>query len=107
MGGPFNNFVDVRDVARIHIRALEKGDVSDGQRFLCSSGAFTWQMVVDILRRRFPERKDKIVEGETGKNYEVETSVSTKKASNLLGATYDISLEECLVDTCNSLKEFW
>jgi dihydroflavonol-4-reductase len=51
--------VDVRDVADMHLRAMTADGV-DGERFICSGGFLWFKDVMDILRRRFPERADKL-----------------------------------------------
>lgn len=102
--GAFQSWVDVRDVALMHLRALEKGDVADGQRFIAATGTYTNQKVVDILRKHFPERKDTIPLGTPSQNYSTITSVSGKKATEVLGVSYEVGFEQCLVDMCNDFN---
>ncbi|OZJ04781.1 hypothetical protein BZG36_01840 [Bifiguratus adelaidae] len=99
-------FVDVRDTAKAHVRAIELGPKADGERLITVSGTYTWQRVVDILHKRFPEYSNRIPLGDPGKNYETLCQTSGKKAANLLGIDY-IGLEQMTVDTINSLKQFW
>jgi dihydroflavonol-4-reductase len=51
--------VDVRDVAELHVAALESPDAA-GQRFLCVSGNMTMQEIADVLRAHLPERAHKL-----------------------------------------------
>ncbi|OZJ04763.1 hypothetical protein BZG36_01839 [Bifiguratus adelaidae] len=103
---PNQGYVDVRDVAEAHVRAVERGDKADGERFITVKGSFTWQQVVDILHKRFPEYSKRIPQGEPGKNYETACRTSGQKATDILGINY-IDLEQTTVDTVNSLKQFW
>lgn len=45
-------FVDVDDVATIHIRAL-KEPKSDGQRILLSAKSYSFKEIAEILRKEF------------------------------------------------------
>lgn len=48
--------VDVRDVARMHVRALaDEGSV--GQRFPANAGAMTIPEIADVLRRAYPDAR--------------------------------------------------
>jgi NADPH-dependent methylglyoxal reductase len=97
------SFVDVRDVAVIHVRALQKGKVSDGKRLIASAGPWTHQMIVDIIRKRFPETRDRIPIGKPGENYHVANMVDGKNSVEILGVEYT-PLEKTIIDTCNSIK---
>lgn len=47
---------DVRDVAAMHVAALDKPE-SIGQRYLCTGPFMTFEQVADVLRGAYPERK--------------------------------------------------
>lgn len=47
-------WVDVRDVARAHVLAMEKL-VAAGQRFFLTAGRFTNRDLADAVRKNFPE----------------------------------------------------
>ncbi len=49
------NFVDVKDVARAHIKALEQG--VDRGRYIIHSGNMWMNEIGSLLKERFPERK--------------------------------------------------
>ncbi|KAI9643147.1 hypothetical protein NHQ30_008883 [Ciborinia camelliae] len=51
-------YVDVRDVGEAHARAYESVEAA-GQRFLTASGTFTYAQVCEIIRRNFPQLKDR------------------------------------------------
>ncbi|KAL5611987.1 hypothetical protein BROUX41_000450 [Berkeleyomyces rouxiae] len=57
-------WVDVRDVAKAHVLALEKEEAK-GQRLLTTAGYYSWREVVDIVYKNFPEKRDKLPTSET------------------------------------------
>ncbi|KAJ6097573.1 NAD dependent epimerase/dehydratase [Penicillium canescens] len=59
---PFYHFVDVRDVARSHVDALENSAAAN-QRILLISGIITPQLVVNYIRKNFPELRSRVPEG--------------------------------------------
>ncbi|KDQ17916.1 hypothetical protein BOTBODRAFT_171618 [Botryobasidium botryosum FD-172 SS1] len=50
---PGGNFVDVRDMATAHVRALQK-EAAGGQRVICSAGPFSWQDLYNALNSAEP-----------------------------------------------------
>jgi dihydroflavonol-4-reductase len=77
------DMVDVRDVARLHILALEN-DESAGQRFIASSGYLFFRDVSNILKKAYPDRK-----------------IPTRVAPNLLLkilSRFDGTIEPLLID---------
>ncbi|OBT72478.1 hypothetical protein VF21_08508 [Pseudogymnoascus sp. 05NY08] len=61
-GLPFYHFVDVRDVSRAHVLSLDSPAASN-QRVALVHGLITPQLVVNIIRKNFPELKSKVPEG--------------------------------------------
>ncbi|EPS38135.1 hypothetical protein H072_8144 [Dactylellina haptotyla CBS 200.50] len=93
-------FVDVRDVADAHIKALQVEEAK-GQRFLNCGGYFTWEEVIDILRKAYPENEYPAPTGE-----EAPLAVfDTKKSIEVLGLKY-ISLKDSVLATVESVKRF-
>jgi len=101
---PSQGFVDVRDVAKAHVESMEREEAG-GQRFLTTSDMFGWQEVVDILRKAFPERKGKIVEGNPGEDYKTKHRISNEQAEKVLGISF-IPLEKSILDTAQYLHKF-
>lgn len=64
-----NGFVDLRDVARAVVFAVQHSDVADGQRYLLSASFASPQATADILRKAYPERRAIIAEGHPGAGY--------------------------------------
>jgi nucleoside-diphosphate-sugar epimerase len=99
-------FVSIADVARASVRVVEKNDVSDGQRYLLNAGSYSFQQIVDILRKNYPERQTIIVEGEPG-NYEKANQPKQYDGSKItrdLGLKYT-DLESVILATINSVKD--
>lgn len=102
--GPTQAYVDVRDVAAVHVAALETPEAV-GERFLAVSTPFTWQQVVDILSAQYPDRKQ-AKGGEGAGEYKTEYSSDSSKSQKMLGIKY-ISLKDSVIDSVESLKQFW
>ncbi|KAK6379990.1 hypothetical protein LTS17_006064 [Exophiala oligosperma] len=107
-------YVDVRDVARMHVWAMEHPDRSDGQRYLLSMGKAPPQAAADLLREKFPGRD--IVVGNPGQGYtppdygfvEGESSlVSTKAHKALGGADSFIRYDKSILDTVEAFERQW
>lgn len=101
-------WVDVRDVAEAHVRAFEKPELS-GRRLFTTAGYFSNRELFDIVRKGFPELKDKLpaedVKGGTfppeDKIYKVDNSETTK-GTGIQWAP----LDKTITDTVKSLKPF-
>ncbi|KAK6501415.1 methylglyoxal reductase (NADPH-dependent) gre2 [Arthrobotrys musiformis] len=94
-------FVDVRDVADAHVRALEVEEAK-GQRFLNVGGPFTWGEVVEVLRKHNKLTKnDYPPTGEVVPTY----GYNTTKSKEVLGLKYT-SLEDSVLATADSVEAF-
>ncbi|RAL06969.1 NAD dependent epimerase/dehydratase [Aspergillus homomorphus CBS 101889] len=58
---PFYHFVDVRNVARSHVDALTN-PAAAGQHILLVSGLITPQLVVNFIRKHFPNLRNNVLE---------------------------------------------
>ncbi|KAK6456800.1 cinnamyl-alcohol dehydrogenase flavonol reductase [Scheffersomyces xylosifermentans] len=93
-------FIDVRDVAKAHLVALQRDDLI-GRRLFMISGHFSTQMMVDILNSNFPELKGKIPVGNPGhgpQDIKTLAKVSNEKTRQLLGWEFN-SLDTIVTDT--------
>lgn len=102
----FQHFVNVEDVGLAHVRAIERGSETNGERFILIARDYSSQEVVDILRKHYPERKDIIVEGTPGRYPKLSQSIDGSKATRLLGIEYK-SLETSLVQLIDSVKQLY
>eukprot|EP01112_Ceratiomyxa_fruticulosa_P021545 TRINITY_DN7616_c0_g1_i2.p1 TRINITY_DN7616_c0_g1~~TRINITY_DN7616_c0_g1_i2.p1 ORF type:complete len:140 (-),score=29.41 TRINITY_DN7616_c0_g1_i2:40-459(-) len=91
-------FVDVRDVAEAHVKAVEN-DKAHG-RYLLSSSSYTWQEVIDIVRKNFPEHKIAPL-GKPGQ-YHPTFKLDHTKAQTELGIHFT-PLEKTVTDTFTQL----
>jgi nucleoside-diphosphate-sugar epimerase len=98
-----NVFVGVDEVALGHVRAIEKGYESNGERFLLVNGKYSGQLIVDLMRKNYPERKDIIEEGIPGQYATTPNRVDGSKATRVLGIKYH-DLETLLNQTIESAK---
>ncbi|KAK6543643.1 methylglyoxal reductase (NADPH-dependent) gre2 [Orbilia ellipsospora] len=99
-GPGVKGYVDVRDVADAHIRALQVEEAK-GQRFLNVGGIFTWAEVVGILKEAFPDR----TYPEIPTTSPPTLSFNNKKSIDVLGLNY-ISLKDSVLATVESVKHF-
>lgn len=79
-------FVDVRDVAHVHLAAYK---TSSPVRFLICGGSYTYSQVCDLLRSRLPQIKDRIAKPRIGAaSDESHYVVSAEKAAKTLGNSF-------------------
>jgi len=99
--GDHQNFVDVRDVARAHVRALQNEEAG-GHRHITSAGPFGHGQIAGILKRNFPEAKI-----QQPKSEELPNTGFTAKSLNAKNLNIDyIPLEKSIVDTAKSIQRF-
>ncbi|KFH46759.1 putative NADPH-dependent methylglyoxal reductase-like protein [Hapsidospora chrysogenum ATCC 11550] len=106
--GPVSIWVDVRDLARAHILAMDKPEFG-GKRLFTTAGYFSNAEIAAVVRDRFPEYNDRLpgpeVKGgelpEVDKTFKWDVSATDK----LLGFEW-ISLDKSISDLVNSLKAF-
>lgn len=95
-------WVDVRDVALTHVRALEVPEAqAAGRRFLCSAGPYNNHQLASIIKDKFPQLADKFpekIEVPEMQSFKIDTT----GVNETLGVPFR-SLEESVVDTVRSL----
>ncbi|OAP59771.1 hypothetical protein AYL99_04773 [Fonsecaea erecta] len=96
-------WVDVRDVALAHVKALEIPEAG-GKRFFCTAGLYSNADIAQIIKHRFPELASKLpdkIESDMPQDiYQYDNS----RSKEVLGLKYR-SLEESVVDTVKSLLQ--
>ncbi|KAK8134387.1 NAD dependent epimerase/dehydratase [Apiospora sp. TS-2023a] len=98
-------WVDVRDVALAHVQAMEKAEAG-GKRFFVLAGKFSNREIVDVVRKNFPELKDKLpAEDVKGGDYPEGgfPGYDNSQATNVLGIKW-VPLEKSVTDTVKSLQ---
>ncbi|KDR81187.1 hypothetical protein GALMADRAFT_1123520 [Galerina marginata CBS 339.88] len=100
-----NWFVDVRDVAKAHIVALEATNLpADKKRFIINAGTRTWKQIAEHLKSVKPEVKDRIISLDEATPLPGPSSdLDSTRARELLGVADYIPLEKTLDDTVNDL----
>jgi nucleoside-diphosphate-sugar epimerase len=116
------SFVDVRDVAFIHLWAFENPSKADGERYIACGGFGPNQAAADILYERYKGTKvgERIIRGTPGEGYvgfdkegeRVEkvrylpgkVQISGKKAEREIGVQY-ISFQKSISDTAEALEK--
>ncbi|KAI8581786.1 hypothetical protein K450DRAFT_231178 [Umbelopsis ramanniana AG] len=102
----YHHYVNVQDVALAHVRAIERGSETNGERFMVVGGSYALQEKVDIMRKHYPERKDIIVEGTPGKYPTLEQTLDGSKTARLLGIQYK-TFEPSLIECVESIKHLY
>lgn len=85
---------------------IERVDKTDGERHVLNAGAYDFQQGIDVLRKTFPDTKDIIVEGQTGKYKDLTNYYDGSKATRELDIQYN-SFEDVVLSTVNSVKHFY
>ncbi|MCJ1479083.1 hypothetical protein MMC13_007767 [Lambiella insularis] len=106
------SYIDVRDVAAIHVWCAEHPAESNGQRYLMANGRGTPQAAADILRKAYPHRKE-IPVGEPGSDYVAGTydwlkdrqSFDSGKAKRALGKEF-ILYDKSVLDTAKVMERY-
>ncbi|KPM35360.1 hypothetical protein AK830_g11212 [Neonectria ditissima] len=103
---PVPLWIDVRDLAQAHVRALEVPGAG-GRRLLPTAGWFTNREVVDIVRARFPEFADRIPGPEVpGGEFPPKDQIygfNNDETNRILGLEWT-TLDESITDLVTSLK---
>lgn len=97
--------MDVRDVALAHVEAMELLGASN-KRFLVTAGNFNNRLIVDLIRKHFPEYHSVLPsESVDGGNYPEGGTFKTDntRSKEVLGIEYR-DFEDTVVDTVNSFK---
>lgn len=98
---PPTQWVDVRDVALAHVRALEVPEASS-RRFITVAGYASNQQIVSIIVEKHPEIRSKLPES-FGKTQEGKIPrVDTEPAEKVLGIKFT-PLEDSVLDTIGAL----
>lgn len=102
--GKMHLWVDVRDVAQAHIRAMELPEAS-GQRFMIVSGTFSNKQIADIIRELYPELHDKLPPANSPDDFpEDYYSFDASKSKRVLGIEYK-DLRTCVKDAVDAMLQ--
>lgn len=99
---PVFTFVDVRDVALAHVRALTAPDAG-GKRIYVVGGHYSTKRIADILRKRFPNLAPTLPPEDAEDDLPDDVyGFDNSRSRRVLDLTYR-SLEESVVDTATSI----
>ncbi|KAJ7836341.1 NAD-P-binding protein [Mycena olivaceomarginata] len=94
-------YVDARDVALAHVRAVER-DAAQGQRYLLIGGTYIPDQFVDVIHRHFPELRDNLPPMDLSRVGQSSFKYDSTKATRELGIVYT-ALETMVVDSISSI----
>jgi nucleoside-diphosphate-sugar epimerase len=101
---PVFTWVDVRDVALAHVRAMMLPEVG-GNRFYLVGGHFSNKRLADIIRANFPQLEEKLPSKDTVDDFPDDVyQFNNTKSREVLGLEYT-GLEKSVVDTVRSILE--
>lgn len=98
---PVFTWVDVRDVALAHLRAMTVPKAG-GNRFYIVGGHFSNKQIADIIREKFPSLADRLPADAVDDLPDDVFRFNNSKSRELLGIDYT-SLEKCIHDTAGSI----
>jgi nucleoside-diphosphate-sugar epimerase len=97
-------WVDVRDVAMAHVRAIEVPEAGSN-RFFVVAGHYTNKRIVDAIRETHPELESRLPPADSADDLPADIyDYDNKKSREILGLKY-ISLKDTVGDTVKSLLE--
>lgn len=95
-------WVDVRDVALAHVKAIELPEAQN-QRFFLVAGHYSNKQISDAIAKSYPELEPKLPSKDTPDDTPADVyKVDNSRSINVLGLKYK-SLEESVTDTVKSL----
>jgi len=102
---PVFTFVDVRDVALAHVRAMTVPEAG-GHRFYTVSGHFSNKRLADIIRDAFPNLEDELPSRDVPDDFPQDVyQFDNSKSREVLGVEYR-GLSQSVVDTVASILRF-
>ena len=95
-------WVDVRDVALAHVKAIEVSEAG-GQRFFVTAGYFSNKEIADVIRDTHPQLASKLPPKDAHSDLPKDIyAIDNSKSKNVLGLEYR-PFKETISDTVDSL----
>lgn len=105
----FYCWIDVRDVALGHVKAMEDASTAGERIFFTSAEQYCNADILQILEEEFPEFKNRLPDkaswGEVGYPAGGVYKVDARRAREVLGRDFT-SLRQCVIDTVTLLKKY-
>lgn len=102
LGGP-GDYVDVRDVARLFLWAVEHPETADGERYIAYGDKGSAHKIAGILREHYPGRRDIIKDYPAG--VPGDYSIDASKAVKATGQDF-IKYEKSVLDAAKSFEVY-
>lgn len=101
-----SSYVDVRDVARLFVWAVQHPDKVDGERYIAYGGGGSEQRIADVLRENYPDRRNTIKEGTPGV-YPVDGGIriDAGKAIKATGQAF-IKYDQSVLDAAKAFEAY-
>jgi len=96
------HWVDVRDVALMHVLAAEL-ETAAGKRFIAAAGKYSNNQIAEIIKNKFSEISDKLPGKIVVSGSASELDIDTTPAREVLGIEFG-TLDRAVVDTVKSLQ---
>lgn len=97
-------WVDVRDVAFAHVRAMEVPEAG-GKRFFLAAGYFSNKKILDVIRKAYPELEEKLPSKNSEDDFPSQIfAIDHSRSEQILGIEYR-SFDAAIIDTVKSLRE--
>lgn len=101
---PVFTFVDVRDVALAHLRAMKVPEAG-GNRFYVVGGHFSNKRIADVIRKSYPELEGLLSPEDAHDDFPDDVyNFDNSKSRTMLGLEY-IGLEKSVKDTVQSIMD--
>lgn len=95
-------WVDVRDVALAHVKAIEVPEAG-GERFFVTAGFFSNKDIADIARETHPHLESKLPPADSPSDFPANIyGIDNSKSQNVLGLKYH-PLQQTVSDTIDSM----
>jgi nucleoside-diphosphate-sugar epimerase len=96
---PFGHLVDVRDVARIHVLALDASPLPNSQhkRLVVSNCLFKWNELVDIVKAWKPELASRLPSEDAAPGPQMTVPIDTSLTTQAVGLESYIPATETFV----------
>jgi nucleoside-diphosphate-sugar epimerase len=97
-------WVDVRDVALAHVKAMEVPEAG-GKRFFLVAGYFSNKKIVEVICKAYPELEDKLPSKSVEDDFPSQIfAIDHSRSEQILGIEYRF-FNTAIIDTVKSLQE--
>ncbi|KAK7022948.1 hypothetical protein VNI00_016838 [Paramarasmius palmivorus] len=106
---PMGHIIDVRDVAKAHVLALDTPPIPGRhKRIIISAGIFTWKDAAEVVRKAHPELEPRLPSANAVPPAQTDAPLDTSFASEVLGLKEYIPWQESIlaaIEMCLQYEE--